>query len=76
MTQGTQKTDNRTDSRNGESLNRDSQNKLILSFNRLDGKAWITAVVRLSANNPLLVSVDLIGKKNQVLLEYITKTLN
>ena len=36
------------------------------SYNRLNMKAWLTAVVWLSANNTLLVSVDLIGEKNQV----------
>ena len=39
------------------------------SYNRLNGKAWLTAVVRLSANIPTLVSVDLIGEKNQFILE-------
>ena len=40
------------------------------SYNRLNGKAWLTAVVRLSANIPTLVSVDLIGEKNQAILEF------
>ena len=39
------------------------------SYNRLNGKAWLTAVVRLSANIPTPMSVDLIGEKNQVILE-------
>ena len=67
MTQGTQKTDDRTDSRNGEILG-------TTSYNRLNGKAWLTAVVLLWANNTRvtpLMSIDLIGEKNQViLLEY------
>ena len=41
------------------------------SYNRLNGKAWLTAVVRLSVNIPTLVSVDLIGEKNQVILELL-----
>ena len=39
------------------------------SYYRLNWKASLTAVVLLSANNTSLVSVDLIGKKNQVILE-------
>ena len=62
MTQGTQKTVDRTDFRNGDSRKQ-------TSYNRLNGKAWLTAVVRLSANIPTLMSVDLIGEKNQVILE-------
>ena len=31
------------------------------SYNQLNGKAWLTVVVRLSANIPMLVCVDLIG---------------
>ena len=50
------------------SRNGDSQNKS--SYNRLNEKKWLTAVVRLSANNPRSWSVDLIGEKNQVLLEF------
>ena len=38
MTQGAQKTDNRTDSRNGDSRKK-------ISYNRLNGKTWPTAVV-------------------------------
>ena len=41
------------------------------SYNPLNGKAWLTAVLRLSANIPTLVSVDLIGEKNQVILELL-----
>ena len=41
MTQGTQETDDRTDSRNG-----DPRKKTPLTmYNRLTGKAWLTAVV-------------------------------
>ena len=58
MTRGTQKTDDRTDSRNKT------------SYDRLNGKAWLTALVLLSANNTPLVSVDLIGEKNPVILEW------
>ena len=61
MTQGTQKTDD----------NRFSERRFSeqTSYNRLNGKAWLIAVVRLSANIQTLVSVDLIGEKNQVILE-------
>ena len=45
------------------------------SYNRLNVKAWLTAVVLLSVNNTPLVSVDLIGEKNQVILEYEIKTI-
>ena len=37
-------------------------------YNRLNGKAVLTAVVLLSANNILPVSVNLLGKKNQVII--------
>ena len=42
------------------------------SYNRLNGKALLTAVelVRLLVNILRLVTVDLIGEKNQVMLEY------
>ena len=40
------------------------------SYNRLNGKVWLTAVLRLSANILTLVSVDLIGEKNKVILEF------
>ena len=58
MTQGAKKTDQ----------NRFSEQT---SYNRLNGKAWLTAVLRLSGNIPTPVSVDLIGEKNQVILEYL-----
>ena len=58
MTQNTQKTDDRTNSRNANSRKK-------TSYNRLNEKAWLTAVVRLSANIPTLVSIDLIGKRNE-----------
>ena len=51
-----QKTDKRTDSRNG-----DSRKNI---YNRLLGKCGF-----ISANNALFVSVDLIGEKNQVILK-------
>ena len=38
------------------------------SYNRLRGKARLTAVLRLSANIQTFVSVDLIGEKNQDIL--------
>ena len=41
------------------------------SYNQLNGKAWLTAVVLLSANNTAIVSADLIGEKNQVILETV-----
>ena len=37
------------------------------SYNPLNWKAWLTAVVQLSANDPPFVSFDLIGEKNQVI---------
>ena len=40
-------------------------------YNRLNGKPWLNAIVWLSANIPTLVSVDLIGEKNQAILELI-----
>ena len=35
-----------------------------------DGKLWLTASKFYRANNALFVSVDLIGGKNQVILEF------
>ena len=45
------------------------------SYNRFNGKARLTAVVLLSANNTPQVSVDLIGEKNQVILELFIVTV-
>ena len=49
MTQGTQKTDDRTDSRNADYPEwRFSEQT---SYNQLNGKVWLIAVVLLSAKN-------------------------
>ena len=53
-----QKTDKRTDSRNG-----DSRKKNPVTTGWMGKRGFI------SANNALFVSVDLIGEKNQVILE-------
>ena len=35
-----------------------------------DGEAWLTASTALSGHNAVFVSVDLIGEKNQLILEF------
>ena len=53
-----QKTDKRTDSRNG-----DSRKKTVTT-------GWMGKRGFISANNALFLSVDVIGEKNQVILEF------
>ena len=70
LTQGTQKPDNRTYSRNGASRKKKNQIQPV----EWESVAWLIASQDLSGNNAKFVSVHLIGEKNQVILKYLIRS--